>query len=127
MNSSSAIDNSTFEALKDSMGADFIGEIVQTYVEEMPKLIAQLQEALAKQDCEGFRRAAHSIKSTSNSLGALKFGELAKELEMISRECNLASAPEKVKVLVSDYAEVKQTLEGLSHGLYQHLTLVSSG
>jgi len=116
MNSLSVIDISTFEALKESMGADFIGEIVQTYIEETPKLIAQLQEALAKQDCDGFRRAAHSIKSTSNSLGALKFGELARELEMTGRECNLASAPEKVKTLVLDYTEVKQTLEGLSHG-----------
>jgi hypothetical protein len=38
------------------------------------------------QDCEAFRMAAHSIKSTSNSFGALQFGLLAKELEWMGRD-----------------------------------------
>ena len=70
MNPPSVIDLATFEALKDSMGADFIHELVQAYLEETPQLLSKLQQALARQDCEVFRQAAHSIKSTSNSFGA---------------------------------------------------------
>jgi histidine phosphotransfer protein HptB len=116
MNPQSVIDMTTFDALKEAMGADYIGELVQAYCEETPLLLTKLQEALEKQDIDGFRRAAHSIKSTSNSFGALQFGELAKELEMMGREAKLDGAAKKVEALVSGYGAVRQGLEELSHG-----------
>ena len=115
MDSQNVIDSSVFTALKETMGADFVVELVQTYAEETPQLLASLQEALAKQDCETFNRAAHSIKSASNSMGALKLGEMAKELEIMGREKNLAGAASKVEALVSVFAQVKLTLEELTH------------
>jgi HPt (histidine-containing phosphotransfer) domain-containing protein len=116
MNQTSIIDLPTFEALKEAMGADYINELVQAYFEETPQLLSKLQLALAKQDCDAFRQAAHSIKSTSNSFGALDFGALAKELEMMGREARLDGAPGKVKSLVAGYEAVQQALEELSHG-----------
>ncbi len=116
MNPQSIIDLSTFEALKEAMGADFINELVQAYFEETPQLLSKLQQALAKQDCDAFRQAAHSIKSTSNSFGALQFGALAKELEMMGRQARLDGASGKVDSLVSGYQSVQQALEELSHG-----------
>jgi HPt (histidine-containing phosphotransfer) domain-containing protein len=115
MSVANVIDLPTFEALKESMGADFINELAQAYFEETPQLLAKLQDALASQDCELFRQAAHSIKSTSNSFGALDFGALAKELEMMGRERNLAGAPGKVDALLKDYTIVKMKLEELCH------------
>lgn len=116
MNPPSVIDLPTFEALKEAMGADYINELVQAYFEETPQLLSKLQQALAKQDCEAFRQAAHSIKSTSNSFGALQLGALAKELEMMGREGQLGGAAGKVEALVSDYSLVQKALEELSHG-----------
>ena len=116
MHTQSVIDLPTFEALKEAMGADYISELVQAYCEETPQLLAKLQNALAKQDSEAFRQAAHSIKSTSNSFGALQFGTLAKELEMMGRESRLDGASGKVKLLVDGYKAVQQALEELSNG-----------
>ena len=111
----SVIDLPTFEALKEAMGADYIGELVQAYFEETPQLLSKLEQALAKQDCDAFRQAAHSIKSTSNSFGALEFGALAKELELLGREAKLEGAPGKVEMLVREYGVVIKRLEELSH------------
>ena len=116
MSAVNVIDLPTFEALKESMGADFINELVQAYFEETPLLLDKLRQALASQDCELFRQAAHSIKSTSNSFGALDFGVLARELEMMGRATNLEGAPGKVEALVKDYTVVKMKLEELCHG-----------
>jgi HPt (histidine-containing phosphotransfer) domain-containing protein len=116
MNPQSVIDLPTFEALKESMGADFINELVQAYFDETPQLLAKLQQALAKEDCDAFRQAAHSIKSTSNSFGALEFGVQAKELEMMGREARLDGASGKVDLLVTSYEAIHQALEELSHG-----------
>jgi HPt (histidine-containing phosphotransfer) domain-containing protein len=115
MNSNSVIDLPTYEALRDAMGADYIVELVQAYFEETPQLLAKLGEALAAQNSDAFRMAAHSIKSTSNSFGALELGTRAKELEMMGREGNLQGAEEKVKALLNCYQDVCQTLEGLNH------------
>jgi HPt (histidine-containing phosphotransfer) domain-containing protein len=115
MNPQSVIDLPTFEALKEAMGPDFIIELVQTYFDETPQLLSKLEQALAKQDCDAFRQAAHSIKSTSNSFGALQFGSLAKELEMMGRESRLDGAPGKVKTLVAGFQAVHQALEELRH------------
>ena len=116
MNPPSVIDLPTFEALKEAMGADFISELVQAYFDETPQLLAKLQQALARQDCNALRQAAHSIKSTSNSFGALEFGAQAKELEMMGREARLDGAPGKVESLVTGYKAVKQALAELSRG-----------
>jgi histidine phosphotransfer protein HptB len=115
MISKSIIDKSTFEDLRDAMGADYIVELIQAYFEETPQLLAKLQEALQKKDSDAFRRAAHSIKSTSNSFGALQYGEQARELEMIGKEARLEEAPVKVKLLVDGYEAVVKALEELSH------------
>ena len=98
------------------MGADFIPELAQVYFEETPQLLAKLQQSFEKKDKEAFRQAAHSIKSTSNSFGALNFGSLAKELEFMGREGRLEDAEGKVRELVSGYEEVRKALEVLIHG-----------
>ena len=112
----SVIDLPTFEALKDAMGADFLPDLIQAYFDETPQLLSKLQQALANQDCDAFRQAAHSIKSTSNSFGALEFGALARELEMMGREKKLALAPAKVDALATGYQTVRQVLQELNNG-----------
>ncbi len=118
MSTQPVIDRSTFENLKEAMGVDFIDELLQAYYDETPQLLLTLKQALANKDCETFQRSAHSIKSTSNSFGALQFGIMARELELMGKEKDLSGASEKVDALISTYADVKTALEELSHGEY---------
>jgi histidine phosphotransfer protein HptB len=109
------IDLPTFERLKNDAGADFVCELIETYGSETPQLIVKLRRALAVNDADAFRQAAHSIKSTSNTFGALSLGEMARELEMLGRAGNLAGAPDKVERLAAEYDRVQQALEDLGH------------
>jgi CheY-like chemotaxis protein len=110
------VDRPAFEDLKKEMGLDFIRELVDAYCEETPQLISALRQALADQDAEAFRRAAHSIKSTSNTLGALRSGSLAKELEMLGKAGQLGAAAAEVERLATDYLQVQQALKELCDG-----------
>jgi len=112
----SVIDRPTFEKLQRDAGADFVGELIAAYGEEMPQLLAKLQHALLAQDVEALRQAAHSIKATSNTFGALSLGELAQELEMMGRANTLEGAQEKIDRLAVEYDRVQHALEDLSHG-----------
>jgi histidine phosphotransfer protein HptB len=75
------IDVATFEDLKATAGADFVRELVETFLGEAPLMLEGLRSALAAEDAERFRRTAHSLKSNCNTFGALGLGAMAKALE----------------------------------------------
>jgi histidine phosphotransfer protein HptB len=80
--SAPVIDAATFAELQASAGADFVKELVDTFREEAPPMLAELKRALAADQVEPFRRAAHSLKSNANTFGALELGSMARDLEL---------------------------------------------
>jgi histidine phosphotransfer protein HptB len=109
--SQTLIDTATFEELKSAMGEDFIPELISTYLEETTNLIQTLHETLAANRPEDFRRAAHSIKSSSASLGALDFSAQAKELEFIGKAGDLSQAAEPLSRLETAFPAVQKALQ----------------
>ena len=108
------IDQKTFADLIEMVGADFIGELLETFFEEAPRSISQMHQALDQGDAEAFRREAHSLKSNSASFGAHKLAALARELEFMGRDGNLAGAQEKLEKLESEYQQAQQALRGMA-------------
>jgi HPt (histidine-containing phosphotransfer) domain-containing protein len=78
----STIDPAVFKALQDAAGAEFVAELVATFLEEAPVMLAELRQSQAARNAEGFRRAAHSLKSNSHTFGAMRLGSLARDLEL---------------------------------------------
>ena len=76
------IDPHTFDELQANAGADFVIELVDTFAEEAPQLLAELRNALAAGAAERFRRAAHSLKSNSHTFGATALADMARRLEL---------------------------------------------
>ena len=109
------IDDVVFQNLKEMVGEDFIGELIDTFLDESPKLITDLQRSLTKKDIETFRRCAHSLKSNSASFGAQTLAVQAKELEALAREKKLDAVGDKVTTLTSEYEKVEQVLKKLRH------------
>ncbi|MCE9657581.1 MAG: Hpt domain-containing protein [Burkholderiales bacterium] len=79
---STVIDPHTFDELQANAGADFVAELVDTFAEEAPPLLAEMRGALAAGAAERFRRAAHSLKSNSSTFGATRLAAMARELEL---------------------------------------------
>lgn len=107
------VDQAVFDGLKDMMGADFIGELVDTYLEDAPHLIEQMHQGLASGDADVFRRAAHSLKSNSANFGAMQLAGQARQLEMLGKEGRLEGADALVAELEASYLQVKSVLEAL--------------
>ena len=77
------IDPHTFDELQANAGADFVAELVETFADEAPGLVAELRGVLANGGpADRFRRAAHSLKSNSNTFGATRLAALARDLEL---------------------------------------------
>lgn len=107
------IDQTTFHELKLMSGEDFINELIDTFLEDAPKLIDEIRAALNANDADSFRRAAHSIKSNASTFGASQLAALAKELETLGKENKLQETGDKLGVLQAEYESVRQELDGL--------------
>ena len=111
-----AIDRATFTALEEMAGADFAKELIETFLEEAPTMLADLRDALDKRDADRFRRAAHSLKSNSSTFGALALASLARELEQGGLASLDIATPARVDALDAEYARVADALTKLRHG-----------
>ncbi len=111
--SEAVIDQPTFEALQQTAGADFVVELVQTFLVEAPSMIADLRKSRVENDADRFRRAAHSLKSNSNTFGALALGRMAKALELGGLAAGDAQA---LDALDAEYSRVAAALQKASHG-----------
>jgi len=47
-------------------------KIITIYLQTTPKLLQDLREAVAASDAQAMRKAAHSLKSSSANVGAMK-------------------------------------------------------
>ncbi len=110
------IDRATFEGLKETTGAEFALELVDTFLEEAPGMLGELRETMAAKDADRFRRAAHSLKSNSNTFGALKLAAMARDLELSSAEKVSDGKSEPIDALEQEYARVAAALAELRRG-----------
>ena len=104
------IDPDTFKALQETAGADFVVELVDAFLEEAPIMFDSMRTGLAEGDADKFRRAAHSLKSNSNTFGALALAAMAKDLELSGLQ-NALSRPDVLAPLQQEYARVAATLK----------------
>jgi HPt (histidine-containing phosphotransfer) domain-containing protein len=107
------IDGETFAALRDATGGEFVRELVDTFLAEAPSMIADLRDAMAGDNADGFRRAAHSLKSNANTFGALALGALAKDLELAGVAQVKTRGASALAGVEAEYARVAAALGAL--------------
>lgn len=106
------IDLPTFTELQAAAGAEFVAELVGTFLEEAPSMLAELRSAQAAGAADTFRRAAHSLKSNSHTFGATRLGELARDLEL----GGLIADTAPLDALDAEYQRAAAALKGLCGG-----------
>ncbi len=110
---SETIDRPTFEALQQTAGAEFVGELVDTFLSEAPLMQQDLRAALAAGDADRFRRAAHSLKSNSLTFGATRLGAMARDLELGGLDPVRQANAQPLDALAREYMQVAAALTEL--------------
>jgi HPt (histidine-containing phosphotransfer) domain-containing protein len=90
----SSIDMATYAAMLEAVGgdADFMVELVAAYAADAPMQISAMREAAARADAEALVRPAHTLKSSSASLGALALADVCGRLEAAARRAEIDGA-----------------------------------
>jgi histidine phosphotransfer protein HptB len=112
--SAGPIDADAFAELQASAGTEFVAELVDTFLEEAPRMLEELRSAAAAGRADLFRRAAHSLKSNANTFGAIGLGALAREFELEGLPAGAADAA--LAALAEEYARVAARLRELRDG-----------
>lgn len=99
------------KALEKSASCDLVRRMVHLFFEQVPKLMRTLYHAETQSDAETIRKASHSLKSASGSLGAVRLSELSKTLEQMASESKLFQVREHLREMEAEYRRVKNALE----------------
>ena len=95
--------------LRDVLGGE-VDRIIALYLEDAPRLIAQLERAVVGNDPIALRVAAHTLKSSSANVGARTLSDAARELEHGARDGTLDKPEALVARIVTEFAQVKRAL-----------------
>jgi len=90
--------------------AELMVDLIDSYVELAPQLLTDIQTGIEQENYELFARAAHSLKSSSASLGANYLAELCQGLEHGGRSQTLDTIPE---LWTRTYAEYERVITAM--------------
>jgi HPt (histidine-containing phosphotransfer) domain-containing protein len=89
---------------------DIVAEIGGLFLEHSPKKLSAICDAAERKDARGLQTAAHSLKSSSAYIGAMKLSALCKELEEMGRSGSTERAVEKARDLMDEFLRAKAAL-----------------
>jgi CheY-like chemotaxis protein len=108
----SELDRAAVHNLLEVLGGEFryLVEVIDSFLEDGPKLLAELEDAVSNGDIATVRRLAHSLKSNSADFGAGELNKLCAQLEERARSGSLDGAPELATRIGAHYQGVAAQL-----------------
>lgn len=89
-----------------------LARVLKAFEGATARLVPQLEAARAGNDLSGIRHVAHTLKSSSASIGALRLSGLCAEVEAMARDARIEPLEERLDALIREaglvQAEVQQ-------------------
>ena len=103
-----AIDYTALHATLDAVGSDrkqYLTMLMEIYKQDAPQLVDRIRNAINQSDANDLNMAAHTLKSSSASLGATTLSELCHQLEAMGRDHNIADAAAIIFKVEREFSE----------------------
>ncbi|WP_374580870.1 response regulator [Pseudoduganella sp.] len=97
-------------ALSPDQGDALLQRVLDAFLQDTPRQLAALREAIAGNDAEAVRKTAHSQKSSAANIGADTLAKLFKDLEHIGRAGQTDGAAVLLAQLELEFQSVRQSL-----------------
>jgi HPt (histidine-containing phosphotransfer) domain-containing protein len=113
------LDTNVLAALSESVGGDdaFVADLVETYLADGAAQLAAIDEAVRSSEAEALVRPAHTLKSSSRTVGANRLGELSRQIEMLGRSGSTTGAGVLAAVARTEWSDTEAALRAwLSDG-----------
>ena len=112
------IDEAAFGQALEMVGGDldFVGQLVDEYRADGATRVADMRTALATGASEDLRRAAHTLKGSSASLGASHLADACREVEAAARDGRLDGLGPRVDAIAVEFDAVVTALQARVRG-----------
>lgn len=112
MYTEASIDRRVLDTLLESLDGDAesLAELIQTYLEDAPRQIEALQQAIAEGTSTTVERIAHTLKGTSSAFGASVLSSRCQKLERSSAAGDLNGAVVSLQEIKAELPRVHTTL-----------------
>ncbi len=107
-----AIEN--LRAISPDDGGEFLRELVTIFLTDTPERIAELETAFKAGDAPTGTRAAHSVKGSASNFGAGQLAEVAKQIEALCKDGQIATTAPLIVALKNEFARVGGELRALA-------------
>ena len=91
----------------------FLRDLIQIYLEDTPRRIAEIHTALAMTDRRALTIAAHSLKGSAANFGAKPLRDLCERVELCGKKGALDEVPAQLPALEEEFGRVAAELEAL--------------
>ncbi|MCD9007719.1 response regulator [Luteimonas sp. XNQY3] len=105
----SVIDHEVLDDLRTVLG-DEVDRLIDVFLDDTPRLLSALENAVDGPDYDGLRDAAHSLKSSSANLGAMSLSAAARRIETGARERDLERPAVAVALVSNEFARARRML-----------------
>jgi PAS domain S-box-containing protein len=113
LKSQPVLDRKVLQSLQQMAGAKaatILRQIIDNYLEDAPRLLQGIRDAIEAGDAQALRQSAHTLRSSSANLGAINLSNFCKELELMGRNGTTMDAPERMAQVEVEYEKVKVAL-----------------
>jgi PAS domain S-box-containing protein len=92
---------------------NFFKEVVEIFLDDYPRLLANLRKSFNAGDSDMFMRSAHSLKGMLNNFRAEAAAEVALDLEKKGKEADLNGVQADIESLAAQIDKVDKTLRNM--------------
>jgi two-component system, sensor histidine kinase and response regulator len=96
--------NKTLERLGGDQ--ELFREVIEIFLDDLPKHMATLRRAIADGDAEGIERTAHTLKGELGYLGILEISQRARDMESFGQKSDIRLAASLYATLESELSEL---------------------
>jgi signal transduction histidine kinase/CheY-like chemotaxis protein len=88
-----------------------LGRVLRTFLSSLDRLLPQMVDARRSDDVAGIRHVAHTLKSSSASIGALRLSQLCAAVEKAARQAQEALLPPLLDEMEVEVERVREALK----------------
>jgi HPt (histidine-containing phosphotransfer) domain-containing protein len=94
-----------------TLGSGVVAEIFELFATDVPNRLAQLQQAIDSESCDGVLREAHGLKGSALGVGASRLAMLCAAIEHDARDGHLDQVTARSSRLAEEFAKVRGAMK----------------
>ena len=94
--------------------SQLLTRVFQAFETSLNRLLPQLEQARGAADAAGVRLVAHTLKSSSATIGAIQLSKVCAEVETMAQELRLDAATSGIELILSEAQAVRVALRNLT-------------